>query len=88
MTANADAIAPAVWSSMALGLVVTGIGYYIQKFFPIWLSGLMLVVSIFAFIVLGFVEETPSTEILLYPLWLGFSLTLVLLGTFTIRRKN
>mgnify|MGYP001159426703 FL=1 len=89
MTDFADIIGEFGWSSMFLGLFVSGIGYYINKFFPIWLSILLCVVTAYGFIVLGFVDVTPDNEDALFlPMWLGFTLTIILLGIFRIRRES
>jgi hypothetical protein len=89
MTDNSDAVATLAWSSMMLGFFVSGIGYYVQKFFPIWVCGILCLVTAYAFVVMGFIDVTPDNEdVLLMPVWLGITLALLLLGIFRIRREN
>ena len=70
-----------------MGFGITGMGYYVQKTFPTWLSGLMMLLGVYGFVFLGIigVEEDSILEL---PLWLGFTITNVALGILTIRKKN
>ena len=89
MTDYGDIIGEFGWSSMFLGLFVSRIGYYVNKFFPMWLCALLCVVTAYGFIVLGFIDVTPDNEGALFlPMWLGFTLTIILLGIFRMRREN
>ena len=89
MEESADAIGAFGWSSMMLGFFISGIGYYVNKFFPIWLCGLLCLITAYGFIALGFINMTPDNEdALLLPLWLGFTLTIVLLGIFRMRKES
>jgi drug/metabolite transporter (DMT)-like permease len=81
------AISEPFWAAMMLGFTVTAIGYYLQKKFPVWLSGLMAIAGIYGFIALGFIDLTAN-EVLEMPLWIGFTLVLVLLGIFTIKKAD
>ncbi len=82
-----EAITEPFWAGMMLGFTITGIGYYLQKNFPIWLSGLMAVAGIYGFIALAFIDLNAN-EILEMPLWLSFTGVLILLGIFTIRKTD
>ena len=75
------------WPAMMMGFGITGMGYYVQKTFPTWLSGLMMLLGVYGFVFLGIigVEEDSILEL---PLWLGFTITNVALGILTIRKKN
>ena len=89
MSDTGEAIGAFGWSSMFLGLFVSGIGYYVHRFFPVWLCALLCIVTAYGFIVLGFVNVTPDNEgILFMPMWLGFTLTILLLGIFRMRRES
>jgi len=86
-----EAIAWTGWSIMYLGISITGIGYLRTNLFPNWLSGLLAVAS---FAMFGFLAFS-TTEILanngdniVPPLWGINSLVLVILGIFTMRRKE
>ena len=89
MTDYGDIIGEFGWSSVFLALFVSGIGYYVNKFFPIWLCALLCVVTAYGFVVLGFVDVTADNEDALFiPMWLGFTLTVVLLGIFRMRKES
>ena len=86
-----EAIAWTGWSIMYLGISITGIGYLRTNLFPNWLSGLLTIASFVMFAFLAF----STTEILanngdniVPPLWGINSLVLVILGIFTMRRKE
>ena len=86
-----EAIAWTGWSIMNLGISITGIGYLRTNLFPKWLSGLLAIASFAMFAFLAF----STTEILanngdniVPPLWGINSLVLVILGIFTMRRKE
>ena len=86
-----EAIAWTGWSIMYLGISITGIGYLRTNLFPKWLSGLLILASFVMFAFLAF----STTEILanngdniVPPLWGINSLVLVVLGIFTMRRKE
>ena len=87
MDEMAEAISTPFWAAMMLGFSLTAVGYYLQKNFPVWLSGLMAIAGIYGFIAIGFLDLSAN-EILELPLWIGFTGTLVLLGIFTIIRKD
>ena len=86
----ASAIGWTAWSSMFLGIFITGIGYLRTNLFPQWLSGLLSVASLgaFAFLAILSAEQIKSNEEILIPLWMGVSVVLVILGIFTIRRAE
>ena len=86
-----EALAWTGWSIMYLGISITGIGYLRTNLFPKWLSGLLAIASFAMFAFLAF----STTEILanngdniVPPLWGINSLVLVILGIFTMRRKE
>ena len=86
-----EALAWTGWSIMYLGISITGIGYLRTNLFPKWLPGLLAVASFVMFAFLAF----STTEILanngdniVPPLWGINSLVLVILGIFTMRRKE
>ena len=84
------AIAWTGWSSMYLGIFITGIGYLRTKLFPKWLSGLLSVASfaMFAFLAILNSEQLLNNEDIIPPLWMVNSLVLVILGIFTMRRAK
>ena len=86
----ADAIMPTAWSSMFLGIFITGIGYLRTNLFPQWLSGLLSVTSLVAFAVLAILsaEKLSNNSDIVGPLWMSVSLVLVILGIFTMRRSE
>ena len=79
-----EALQSTFWPAMMMGFGITGIGYFVQKTFPTWISGLMILVGLFGFVVIG-VLGTDS-EALELPLWLGFTITNLSLGILTIRK--
>ena len=86
-----EAIAWTGWSIMYLGISIPGIGYVRTNLFPKWLPGLLAVASFVMFAFLAF----STTEIIanngdniVPPLWGINSLVLVILGIFTMRRKE
>ncbi|MCL0029019.1 hypothetical protein M1N23_02595 [Dehalococcoidia bacterium] len=85
-----EAIALTAWSSMFLGIFITGIGYLRTNLFPKWLSGLLAVTSLVTFAVLAILstEQLSNNENIVGPLWMAVSLVLVILGIFTIRRAE
>ena len=86
-----EAIAWTAWSSMFLGIFITGIGYLRTNLFPKWLSGLLSVVSLVTFASIAILSpEFLSTngENIVIPLWMLNSLVLVILGIFTMRRAE
>ena len=84
------AIAATAWSSMYLGIFITGIGYLRTNLFPKWLSGLLSVASLvfFAFLAVLSAEQVSNNENIVGPLWMIVSLVLVILGIFTMRRAE
>ena len=83
-----EAIAWTGWSSMYLGIFITGIGYLRTNLFPKWLSGLLSVASfaMFAFLAVLNGEQLLNNENIVPPLWMINSIVLVILGIFTMRR--
>ena len=86
-----EALAWTGWSIMYLGISITGIGYLRTNLFPKWLSGLLILASFVMFAFLAF----STTEMLannggdiVPPIWVINSLILVILGIFTMRRKE
>ena len=74
---------------MMLGMAITGIGYYVQKIFPTWLSGILIAISVYAFIVVGIIGTSLDPDSPLFMVaWLGFTVSLLLLGVFTLRKKD
>ena len=86
----ASAIGWTAWSSMFLGIFITGIGYLRTNLFPKWLSGLLAVASLATFAVLAILsaEQFSNNENIVGPLWMAVSLVLVILGIFTVRRAE
>ena len=85
------AIAATAWSSMYLGIFITGIGYLRTNLFPNWLSGLLSLTSfvMFAFLAILSPEQLSNNgDNIVPPLWMINSLVLVILGIFTIRRAE
>ena len=85
-----EAIALTAWSSMFLGIFITGIGYLRTNLFPKWLSGLLAVASLVTFAVLAILttEQVSNNDNIVAPLWMAVSLVVVILGIFTIRRAD
>ncbi len=85
-----EAIAWTAWSSMFLGIFITGIGYLRTNFFPKWLSGLLSVTSLITFAALAILspEQLSNNSNIVGPLWMSVSLVLVIFGIFTIRRSE
>ena len=84
-------IAATGWSSMYLGIFITGIGYLRTNFFPKWLSGLLSVASLVMFAIFALLSSeqlSNSGETIVGPLWMVNSLVWVILGIFTIRRAE
>ena len=83
-----EAIAWTGWSSMYLGIFITGIGYLRTSLFPKWLSGLLSITSfaMFAFLAVLNGEQLLNNENIVPPLWMINSIVLVILGIFTMRR--
>jgi hypothetical protein len=88
--AMSSAIAATAWSSMYLGIFITGIGYLRTNLFPQWLSGLLSVTSLvfFAFMAVLSSEQVSNNENIVGPLWMIVSLVLVIVGIFTMRRAE
>ena len=88
--AMSSAIAATAWSSMYLGIFITGIGYLRTNLFPKWLSGLLSVASLvfFAFMAVLSSEQVSNNEDIVGPLWMIVSLVLVIVGIFTMRRAE
>jgi membrane protein DedA with SNARE-associated domain len=76
---------------MYLGMFFTGLGYLCTNLFPNWLSGLLSLASfvMFAYLAILSPEQlSNSGDSIVAPLWMINSLVLVILGIFTIRRKE
>ena len=84
------AIAPTAWSSMFLGIFITGIGYFRGNLFPQWLSGLLSIVSLVAFASMAIMssEQLTNNENIVAPLWMSVMIVLVIVGIFTMRRTE
>ena len=86
-----NAIAWTGWSIMYLGIFFTGLGYLCTNLFPNWLSGLLSFTSFIMFAYLAILSPeqlSNSGDSIVAPLWMLNSLVLVILGIFTIRRKD
>jgi len=86
-----NAIGVTAWSSMYLGIFITGIGYLRTNLFPKWLSGLLSAASLamFAFIAVLNGEQLSNYGDNIVPIiWVINSLVLVILGIFTMRRAE
>jgi hypothetical protein len=94
LSAESDSIGEAIgwtaWSSMFLGIFITGIGYLRTNLFPQWLSGLLSVTSLVTFAVLAILspDQLSNNSNIVGPLWMSVSLVLVILGIFTMRRPE
>jgi hypothetical protein len=80
------AVGSIVWPAMFLGFAITGLGYYLQKEFHVAVSGIMILVSVYAFVVTGILALGDENMFIL-PAYLGFTLINLLLGIFTIRKS-
>ena len=89
-TSVVNILGPNVWSTFMMGMFVTSLGYFLQKNFPIWIPALGMIVTAFGFVVMAFglVDPNNSNDMLLLPVWIGFVLTSVLYGVFTIREQS
>jgi len=86
-----EVITGTAWSIMYLGIFITGIGYLRTDLFPNWLSGLLILTSfvMFAFLaVLNGEQLETNGDNIIPPLWMINSLVLVILGIFTVIRKE
>jgi len=86
-----EVITGTAWSIMYLGIFITGIGYLRTDLFPNWLSGLLILTSfvMFAFLaVLNGEQLETNGDNIIPPLWMINSLVLVILGIFTVMRKE
>ena len=94
LSAESDSIGEAIgataWSSMYLGIFITGIGYLRTNLFPKWLSGLLSVASLVfvAFMTVLSTEQVSNNENIVGPLWMMNSLVLGIVGIFTMVRKE
>ena len=95
LSAESDSIGEAIawtgWSIMYLGMFFTGLGYLCTNLFPNWLSGLLSLASfvMFAYLAILSPEQlSNSGDSIVAPLWMINSLVLVILGIYTIRRKE
>jgi len=75
------------WTAMLIGVGVTGIGYFVQKTFPSWLCGLMMLIGVYAFVVFG-IMGISDDDALSMPAWIGMMLSFLCLGILTIRNRN
>ena len=95
LSAESDLIGEAIawtgWSIMYLGIFFTALGYIRTNLFPNWLSVLLSLTSfaMFAYLAILSPEQlSNSGDSIVAPLWMINSLVLVILGIFTIRRKE
>ena len=95
LSAESDLIGEAIawtgWSIMYLGIFFTALGYICTNLFPKWLSVLLSLTSfaMFAYLAILSPEQlSNSGDSIVAPLWMINSLVLVMLGIFTIRRKE
>ena len=95
LSAESDLIGEAIawtgWSIMYLGIFFTALGYIFTNLFPNWLSVLLSLTSfaMFAYLAMLSPEQlSNSGDSIVAPLWMINSLVLVILGIFTIRRKE
>ena len=95
LSAESDLIGEAIawtgWSIMYLGIFFTALGYICTNLFPKWLSVLLSLTSfaMFAYLAILSPEQlSNSGDNIVAPLWMINSLVLVILGIFTIRRKE
>ena len=95
LSTESDSIGKAIawtgWSIMYLGIFITGIGYLRTNLFPNWLSGLLTLTSfaMFAFLAISSPDQLSNYgDNIVPPIWMINSLVLVILGIFTIRRKE
>ena len=87
----AEALAWTGWSIMYLGISITGIGYLRTNLFPNWLSGLLILTSFVMFAFLAVLNGEQLADIggnIVPIIWVINSLVLVILGIFTMRRKE
>ena len=89
-TSAVEILAPNVWSTFMMGMFVTSLGYFLQKNFPIWVPALGMITAAFGFVVMAFglIDPNNSEDLLLLPVWIGFILSTVLYGVFTIREQS
>ena len=95
LSAESDLIGESIawtgWSIMYLGIFFTALGYIRTNLFPNWLSVLLSLTSfaMFAYLAILSPEQlSNSGDSIVAPLWMINSLVLVILGIFTIRRKE
>ena len=95
LSAESDLIGEAIawtgWSIMYLGIFFSALGYIRTNLFPKWLSVLLSLTSFAMFSYLAILSPeqlSNSGDNIVAPLWMINSLVLVILGIFTIRRKE
>jgi Zn-dependent protease with chaperone function len=82
-----SAVQSTFWTAMLIGVGVTGIGYFVQKTFPSWLCGLMMLAGVYAFIMFGILDMSDEDAIAM-PGWIAMMLSFLCLGILTIKNQN
>lgn len=84
-TEMSDTVSVTAYSSIMLGTLICGIGIFRTELFPRWLSGLFVVASAIAFLLLA--TAAPANVESYIPVFLLVHLVMIILGIHTIRRS-
>jgi|TARA_B110000116_G_scaffold177918_1_gene154059 hypothetical protein len=85
--ATRNSIGQLLWSTMMIGTFFMGLGYYLEKAFPVVISGLLMLLGVVGFLVLGIGgadADENSVLMVVMPIWI---LLIIAMGVITLRRK-
>ena len=70
-----------------IGTFFLGLGYYLEKAFPVVVSGLLMLLGVVGFLVLGIGgtdQDENSLLMVVMPIWM---LLIIAMGVITLRRE-
>ena len=82
-----NALGQLLWSTMMIGTFFLGLGYYLEKAFPVVVSGLLMLLGVVGFLVLGIGgtdQDENSLLMVVMPIWM---LLIIAMGVITLRRE-
>ena len=82
-----NTIGQLLWSTMMIGTFFLGLGYYLEKAFPVVVSGLLMLLGVVGFLVLGIGgtdQDENSLLMVVMPIWM---LLIIAMGVITLRRE-
>ena len=82
-----NAIGQLLWSTMMIGTFFLGLGYYLEKAFPVVVSGLLMLLGVVGFLVLGIGgtdQDENSLLMVVMPIWM---LLIIAMCVITLRRE-